>query len=166
MHPTRDTHKGPLQTGHQTPDPGPFVHGSVTRPVTHHDAAPVSGPDGDQALTLAKVLTGYRYSYTHESDLQVQIAEALLIAGITAVREVEIGPGNRIDFMVRRTGIEVKVDGSLPQALRQVDRYLKRDEIDCVLVASTKIWAPQYPGELHTLRGKPVRVLRLARSFV
>lgn len=119
----------------------------------------------DPVLDLARLLSGYRYSYSHESDLQRQIEEVLAVAGVPARREVEIGNGNRIDFLVARTGIEVKVDGTLPQALRQADRYLLREELDGVIIASTKSWAPPLPGEVHVLRGKPVRILRLVRSF-
>lgn len=122
-------------------------------------------PPIDGALRIAEVFTRYRYGGSREGELQRELADVLAAEGVEATREVELGPRNRIDFLAGRVGVEVKVDGTLPEALRQVSRYLQRDEIDCVLLVSTRPWAAEMPGEVHDLYGKRVRVVRLNRSF-
>lgn len=124
----------------------------------------MSGSEGD-SLRLAEIVTRYRYGGMHEAELQEQLAEVLRMNAVVAEREVELGDRNRIDLQSGTTGIEVKVEGTLPQALRQVARYLQCAQLEGVLLISTRPWAAEYPGEVHALFGKHVRVVRVHRSI-
>lgn len=95
-------------------------------------------------------------SYSEEGALRDAIAGVL---GDAAVREAVVGPRERIDFLVGKMGIEVKVKGSRSEVTRQLFRYAECEGIDEILLVTTKMQ--------HSLRmpssmlGKPVAVIVL-----
>jgi hypothetical protein len=90
------------------------------------------------AQTVAEAIGRFRISYANERDLQQALVLVFAEAGIPAEAEVVLGPGCRIDFLVDRTGVEVKVDGSPAEVRRQVDRYLEFDTLDELLLVTTR----------------------------
>lgn len=76
------------------------------------------------------------------------------------VREHRLGPGERIDFLVRgEIGIEAKVKYPRRQIWRQLERYAAHHEIKfLVLVTGTAMGLPP------TIGGKPLYYVSLGRS--
>ena len=115
---------------------------------------------------LSVLLNSFAFRYTSESQLHEGIASVLDAEGIAYAREVVMDPNNRVDFLVEdAVAIEVKVGGSLAQALGQVNRYCAHGRVDGVLLAATPGWArqplPRISGAFH---GKPVELAWLRRK--
>jgi hypothetical protein len=109
--------------------------------------------------TVVETLPRYRYRFADEKALHDGIAEALTGAGLAFERESVAGPRDRFDFLLPDgVVIEVKVDGSAGDAVRQVARYCARDDVSAVVLATTKGWQVPSCLELH---GKPIRVINL-----
>jgi len=112
---------------------------------------------------LAKLLSGYAYMYSDEKQLHDAIALALDQEGISYEREHIADSSNRFDFLVEGDlVIEIKVQGSLADALRQVTRYCGLEKVKAVLVAATCAWARQV--SLDDINGKPVAIAYLRRQ--
>lgn len=99
-----------------------------------------------------------RFAHLDERGLQVGLADALTFAAINWRREVRLTARDRIDFMVGRVGIELKVGGSTPSLRRQLVRYAKTGLVDELLVVSTHAVHAALDGTLaHHV---PVRVVK------
>lgn len=110
--------------------------------------------------SLLKALRAYSFTFTTEGELQRGIAAALAAAGIDHQREVNLGDSSRIDFMVGRVGVEVKINGTPADLIRQVHRYAQFDELDEILVVTSRMkLAFSLPKALN---GKRVHSLCLA----
>lgn len=94
---------------------------------------------------LSTLLGGFNYRYGSEVQLHATLAQVLLEAGHEFVREFQLDQNNRADFWLPLGAggivIEVKVDGGIGEALRQVGRYAALERVDGVLLASTCRWA-------------------------
>lgn len=131
---------------------------------------------------IIQAFRGLAVSCTHESELSgvvrllfekaglpfkaeaplrrpvAQYTAAVKVAG-TGVRLVKrrapvIHPVDRVDFLIDRVGIELKVDGSWAAVLRQLDRYAASPDLDAlVLVTTRRSIAREMPP---LLRGKPL----------
>lgn len=113
---------------------------------------------------LASHLRGFAYRYHDEVQLHGVLEQVLVAAGEQGfVREYAIDRKNRFDFWFPDEGlaIEVKVDGTLSSALRQVDRYCTLLPVRGVLLASTQRWASI---EISSLHGVPVYGVHLQRQ--
>lgn len=103
-----------------------------------------------------------RFSYRHGSEIQLHegIEGVLLGAGIEFQREVVAGPADRFDFLCPPgVVIECKVKGSMPEALRQIDRYAARPDVAAVVLVTTRFWGGGgVPAQLH---GKPVHTVKV-----
>jgi len=122
----------------------------------------LAAPDvKNQIARVTATLTRYRYRFASEEQLHTGIAQALTAAGIAFEHERRASPACRYDFWLPAGSIviEAKIDGSLPQALRQVDRYVQLEDCAAVLIAATRRWAAS--GAQYVLHGKPVHVVRL-----
>ena len=115
---------------------------------------------------VIEALPRYSYSFSNESELQHCLANALELEGVPFVREHVAGPADRFDFLIEPgIVIEVKCKGSMSQALSQCGRYLKRDDVQAVVLAAARSWAGQQPA-LATVSGKPLHVVKLrGRAF-
>lgn len=109
----------------------------------------------DLAMAAA-ALRRYRYSYAHEDSLQAGLVEALGAEGLSATREVWLGQRDRLDIIVGRVGIEVKVAGSVDSVLRQLQRYAASDQLDALLLFTTRA---THLGLPTTVGGKPLEVV-------
>lgn len=115
-----------------------------------------------EASDLAKRLSRFRFRAADEDELQRAIAGLLTKWGLSFVREKILGPGDRIDFLVGSVGIECKVQGSAAAAMRQIDGYMKFDEISAVVLVTDRLQAGAQP---ESLRGKEIVVVPVLGGF-
>lgn len=110
---------------------------------------------------VAAEIRRHEYHYSGEADLQAGLWVVLSpIPG--AAREVRLGSRDRIDFLVGRVGVEVKVGGTLAEVVRQLLRYAERDEIDSLVLVTTQ---QRHRGAPRELNGKPVLVIWMGSTF-
>jgi hypothetical protein len=121
--------------------------------------------------TLVNLLGGFNYRYGSEVQLHATLAQVLLEAGIRHVREFHLDEDNRADFWLplEQGGlvIEVKVDGGIGDALRQVSRYAALPSVQGVLLASTCRWARPELSDVPATGGwggKPAAIVHLKRQ--
>lgn len=119
--------------------------------------------DANKVERLAKLLSGYKLNAADERTLQDQIEAVLTKEGTAFQREHELSDLDRIDFLVETIGIEVKINSSPAQVLRQLFRYSEHKDIDGLLLVTTRSRHTNLPPELN---GVPVRVLYLVNSFL
>jgi hypothetical protein len=108
---------------------------------------------------IVKTLQRYRFSCATEDELQRGIAKVL--GDDSWQREVSLTPMDRPDFFSEPDGIviEVKIKGSVGNALRQLERYAKHPAVKGIVFVTTRsVQALQMPG---TLQGKPLAVCYL-----
>lgn len=106
-----------------------------------------------------QLLRSHRFRYTDEDQLQEGIAAVLKQAGLDPQREVRLGDRDRIDLMVGRIGVEVKIAGSVHGVFEQLQRYAEHDEVEAlILVTSRYQRLPDQAG------GKPLLTISLALS--
>ncbi len=109
-------------------------------------------------------------TWNDEDALQRHIHELLTAVGIESEREWQLSDGkSRVDIfiprperdrMLRRNGIavEVKVAGSASDALRQLERYSRCDEVFDLVLVTTKAAHIAMP---RLLEWKPLTVIPL-----
>jgi ethanolamine utilization microcompartment shell protein EutL len=114
---------------------------------------------------VAALFRGFRFRFQNERELQDAIESVLTRAGAAHAREVDLGVGDRIDFVVEPgIGIEVKIDGSTSEVTRQVHRYLQAPELAALVVVTSRMrHALQLPREFN---GKPLRALALTGGLL
>lgn len=109
-------------------------------------------------------LENKRFRFCSEDDLQKGIEQALKHAELPYEREKPLSERDRPDFMVGAgLAIEVKIKGTLAQALRQVSRYTEHQRIDAVLLVGTPYWMRDVPPSIN---GKPIYAMRLTSSLL
>jgi hypothetical protein len=114
---------------------------------------------------LTRLLGSFLYRYGSEIQLHESLARVLDDAGYQYTREYVLDARNRADFLIEGgIVIEVKVDGALSQALRQVDRYIKLDSVTGVILASTQRWATTPIADRPEWKGKGFAMVRLGRQ--
>jgi hypothetical protein len=110
------------------------------------------------ARDLHGIIGRYNFNYSHEVALQEGIARVLTIEQMEFAREVALTQRDRIDFMVGRLGIEVKVGHPLAQVMRQLHRYAQLEQVDELLLVTNRCRHAMVPEQIN---GKPVEVLFL-----
>ena len=113
---------------------------------------------------LARLLGNFLYRYGSEVQLHDALARVLDDAGYQYSREFVLDAKNRADFCLGGIVIEVKVDGALSEALRQVDRYINLPQVTGVLLASTQRWADKPLADRPAWQGKAFQMIRLGRQ--
>lgn len=110
-------------------------------------------------VAIAAAVRGFRFRYASEDELQRGIAKALAGAGFVVEREVRLDGASRIDLLVDRVGIEVKVDGNARTVARQCARYLAHEPLDGLILVTNRVRHLRLPAEVN---GKPIIVIELA----
>lgn len=110
---------------------------------------------------LTDILSRIRLIVDDEKSVQEQIAAALFQATIGFEREVRLSPGDIIDFVSDRVGVEVKIKGGKRAILRQIERYADSNQIDSLILLSNV--AMGVPAEIN---GKPVRFVSMGRAWL
>ena len=108
------------------------------------------------APEIVALLERQRFDESSEDALQRGIAQVLSAAGISFKREVPLTRYDRIDFLVGPIGIEVKADGSLSALTRQLFRYAQADQLDGLVLVTTKTRLAKVPRSLNE---KPIVVV-------
>lgn len=128
----------------------------------------MSDSEGNPELILRAARTAlgrYAYRYSTEAQLHDQLALVLDGAGLVVEREVRLDSENRADLVLPAgVVVEVKVDGTLQQALRQVGRYIKLDQVRGVLLVATPRWAATELAERPKWGGKPFGMICVRRQ--
>jgi hypothetical protein len=108
------------------------------------------------ALAIQAAFGSLSCSVSHEPALNEIARARLRESGCEFRWEVWLDGDkrNRIDFVVGRIGVELKVDGSPAAVLRQLDRYAAAAELDAVTLVTTR--RAHLRGLPSELRGKPV----------
>ncbi|MFD2082870.1 hypothetical protein SAMN05421678_11839 [Actinopolymorpha cephalotaxi] len=102
---------------------------------------------------------GFRFTWPNEAQLQEGIAAALASRGVPAEREVRLSGRDRIDLAVGNVGIEVKVAGNAANVRRQLTRYAASDQLEELVLVTTKAAHRGIPEEIG---GKPVHLVWLS----
>jgi len=110
---------------------------------------------------LIDVLNSYRWPLSDEKVLQAEIARAFQAQDITFRREVYLGPGDIVDFMVGDVAVEVKIKGAKRAIYRQLERYAAHDAVGAILLATN---VPM--GLPEHINGKPVSIAALGRGWL
>jgi hypothetical protein len=110
------------------------------------------------AAALAELLAAHRMVWSSEDQLQAGIAAALAAAGIAHEREVRLSPRNRVDLLVGRVAVEVKVARrtALGDIAAQLGRYAASPDVDELLLVTTR---PQHQALPAEVGRKPLHVL-------
>ena len=112
---------------------------------------------------LATELPRYRYRFADENELHDGIATVLDTIELNYQREYAASTADRFDFLLDGgVVIEAKVNGSLAQAVQQIDRYCKLEVVHGIAIVTTKRW----DGVISRakLRGKEVAVIQVKRQ--
>lgn len=111
---------------------------------------------------IADLLTKHRLPLSDEKILQAEMARVFAEAGLPYAREVTLGEGDIVDFMVgETTAVEVKIKGSKRAIFRQCERYCGHDRV-AELVLATNV-PMSLPPEIC---GKPVAVSLLGFGWL
>jgi hypothetical protein len=71
-------------------------------------------------------------------------------------------PDSRIDYLIGRTGLELKTEGSVHEVMRQLRRYAESSRIDELVLLTSKV---RLCGMPKTLGDKPVHVALCSRGL-
>lgn len=88
---------------------------------------------------VAEAVRAYTFRFIDENELQEGVLAALGYFG--PYREHVLDGRSRIDFIVKgkhTIGVEIKVSQSAPEVARQIRRYLRSDEIDGLVLVTTR----------------------------
>ncbi|HKY40665.1 MAG TPA: hypothetical protein VJN18_32240 [Polyangiaceae bacterium] len=118
------------------------------------DLTPAELRNRYSAADLAAILRRYRLPVSNEAEMQGAVEKALQREAVPYRREVVQG-GDRIDFVVARVGIELKVKGSVATVTRQLFRYARWEDLNELLVVTS---VGQHLGLPRSLNGKPIVV--------
>lgn len=102
-----------------------------------------------------------RVRYCNERDVQLALADIFEVQGWEAAREVQLAPGERIDFLMDRTGIEVKIKGSTPHVLEQLMRYGATGQLDYLILVTSRAKHRELAGTIIPGLKLPLMVARL-----
>jgi hypothetical protein len=108
---------------------------------------------------VAASIRSRRFRYVDEDRLQEGLAAALIADGFIVEREHRLDARCRIDIYVDcRIGVEVKVAGSRADVQRQLERYLLHDDLDGIVLVTSR---SSHMGVPSRFRGKPIEVVCL-----
>jgi hypothetical protein len=105
---------------------------------------------------ILQALAGKRFVESDEASLQAGIALALESAGLPFEREARLSPTDRVDFLVGRTVLEVKIEGGVSAVTRQLHRYAQSEAVDEIVLVTTRLRHASVP---RSLNGKPVSII-------
>lgn len=138
--------------------------GAATKRTTD---GPKNGVDA-VAGRLVRHLRGYRIGLSNETGIaQREIAEALAAGGFSFEREVRLGPGDIVDFLVPAgegggIALEVKLKGHQKRAIfRQLERYAAHQPVAGIVLASNIAM-----GLPEAIGGKPCWFVSLGRGWL
>lgn len=125
-------------------------------------AAVLAGPYGGNALAL--LLSEANLQHVSEDDLQASIKTYLDSKEVYPEREARLSDGHsRIDLLAGGCGIEVKIEGSWANVVRQLTRYAKCREISSLVLVTSRAKHHHIPDQLC---GKPLSLVSLVGNAI
>lgn len=117
---------------------------------------------------LAALLQRFAFRFANEAVLHEAMASVFRDAGHSFAHEHRFDAKNRADFYFEDAGVvvEVKVDGSLSEALRQAARYSAIEQVRGVLLAAATPWGVEPLCELPALHGRAFQMIHLQRRIL
>jgi hypothetical protein len=111
------------------------------------------------AADVASRIANTDCEFSCEADLQAAL-HVTLASYYPVVREWRLSVRDRVDFLVStgtaRVAVEIKIQGARNPVLRQLGRYAAHDQVDALVLASTRrVLLHAMPPVVH---GKPVAV--------
>lgn len=76
--------------------------------------------------------------FSNEKELQAQLADFFTEQQVSFKREYKLSKTENIDFLIDKIGLEIKIKGGALSVSRQLLRYLKHDEINELIIFTTK----------------------------
>lgn len=114
------------------------------------------------ASEIVALLTAHRYACVTEGEFQDAVAEVLRRASLVFEREVTLGGGDRIDFLVDGgIGLELKTQGTPIAIARQLQRYARHDRIVELVLVTTRAVHQIALSVQRSFGGKPLFVARV-----
>lgn len=113
------------------------------------------------ASVIVGLLTTHRLPLSDEKLLQLSISDVFEAAALDFEREVSLGDGDIVDFMVGDLAIEVKIKGERRAIFRQLERYCRHDAVGRILLATNV--PMMLPVEIM---GKPTAIAALGRGWL
>ena len=108
---------------------------------------------------VADLLMAHRFHFTCEDELQRGIEHVLRECEVPFEREPPLTRTERPDFLVDGAiAVEIKIQGSPTQVLRQLSRYAGIATIEAILLVTTRNSHRSLPTVLH---GKPIQTVYL-----
>lgn len=105
---------------------------------------------------IAALLSGYRFHWNNERELQDHIEKVLTNSSIAFKREYRLCSRDRVDFLCGAVAIEVKMASSQAQVLAQLFRYAESCEVESLILVTNRARQLEMPD---TLLNKPLRVV-------
>lgn len=114
---------------------------------------------------LSKTLSGYRFNFSNEKDLQAGLDKVFRKTGEVFFPEHRLSDEDIVDFYFpgKKIGIEAKIDHSLSDLTRQIHRYVQHESILGILVVTSKARLANLPEEMNH---KPIRCHSLLGSVL
>jgi hypothetical protein len=112
---------------------------------------------------LDEVVRSAQFNFADELDLQNGLAIQFDNRNIQYQREALIGAASesRVDFLISRIALEVKVGGSLADVMRQLSRYAKSPSVDALMLVTSRLRHRVCLPE--KVNGKPLQVTEIVR---
>jgi hypothetical protein len=116
------------------------------------------------AETISWYLMAFKFRYQSEIELHEGITLALTAMRAEFVREYRLTEKDRLDFYLpnERIAIEVKIKGSAAEVLRQLTRYAEHDEIQSIVLVTTRT---QQAYRIPTMLNEKAITVCLLRSL-
>jgi hypothetical protein len=114
---------------------------------------------------LSKMLSGYRFNFSNEKDLQAGLGKVFMKLDEVFFPEHRLSDEDIVDFYfpAKKIGVEAKIDHSLSDLTRQIHRYVQHDSILGILVVTSKARLANLPEEMNH---KPIRCHSLLGSVL
>jgi hypothetical protein len=100
---------------------------------------------------IAELLEQYQFNYGDEKDLQEAIETIFTEEKIAFRREAQLSSGGRIDFLIGKLGVEIKVGHSYADVIFQLHAYAKCAEIEELVLVTTRL-THQMPPHINNKR--------------
>lgn len=110
---------------------------------------------------IVHLLTSHRLPLADEKLLQQAIGDVFETEVLDFEREVRLGPGDIVDFMVEGIAVEIKIKGNRRDIYRQLERYCRYEGVASIVLATN------VPMGLPTeIGGKPASIAALGRGWL
>lgn len=110
---------------------------------------------------LIAAIRGFRIRTSTEEQAQADVEAVLTRRGIPFEAQKVLSPRDRIDVFCGGVAVEIKVKGSRPTILRQLERYAALPQVTGVLLVSGIAWP--FQGEIG---GKPFRAVQIGAGWL